>query len=69
MTANPHFKVSIRLDEVTPLDPNEQGYPRVNTDTLADLTLTGESEEDVLFQASKHVLVLHDAYEKTKDAR
>jgi hypothetical protein len=64
-----YFKVNIRLDEMTPLEPNAQGYPRMDTDTLADLTLTGSSEEDVLFQASKHVLTLHDAYESKKDPR
>lgn len=69
MTSVPQYKVSIRLDEMTPLEPNEQGYPRVNTETMADLTLTGSSAEEVLFQASKHVLTLHDSYQGAKDPR
>jgi hypothetical protein len=67
VTAQEHYKVSVRLERVTPAEPDSQGYVRPNSEALADLLLTGGSQEEVLFQASKHVLTLHDAYEKGAD--
>jgi hypothetical protein len=64
----PYFKVSLRLDLVTPLEPNEQGYSRVNTDTIVDLALLGNDDEAVLRQTREHVDVLLSAFASTKDA-
>lgn len=58
MTNPPYFKVSVRLDEVTPLEPNDQGYNRVNTDTVVDFVLVGQSPEMVLRQAHDHIGLL-----------
>ena len=66
MTLPGYFKVSIRLDLITPLDPNEQGYPRSNTDTVVDLSLVGKTEQQVLGQAKQHVEVLLNAHTPVK---
>jgi hypothetical protein len=58
VTTQPHYKITLRLDEMTTLGPNEQGYKRVDASTLADLELVGATPESVLRQAHQHVGLL-----------
>jgi len=62
----PYYRATLRLERVTPSPADSNGYIRTSEELLAELTLTGGSEENALRQASQHVGILVSTYTPVK---
>lgn len=62
MNSEPYYRVTVKLDLVSYREPDAQGYVRTDAVDLAEVTLTGGTEQNVLDQAHKHVGILIGTY-------
>lgn len=58
----PYYRVTVKLDLVSYREPDSQGYVRTDVADLAEVTLTGGTEQNVLNQAYQHIGILVTTY-------
>ena len=58
----PAFKATITLAKLTEREPDNHGYARVDTETIAEVTVTADSPAHAMRQIHEHATALNDWY-------